>query len=249
MFPAESTQIPTGRRVETGEHVAALVHHADRRPLLADVGDVLGVEVDVRGLVDVPPLGDEPARSREDLDAAVLAVADVDVVLAIDPQAVGEVKLSGFLFPGFPPGVEQDALAREAVDPAVAVAVRDVQITRRCHHHLGRLVERSGRARRQLDVLGGARVGGLAAGAENHQGLAVQSVLQGHVVVAVGQVDHVIDDAETVGVGDGAAAPGAEVVAVAVEHDDGWILPLKRVDAVLRVGGHRAHLTEGPPAR
>ncbi len=134
------------------------------------------------------------------------------------------------------------------MDAAVAVPVRDVEIAGRRHHHLGRLVERPRRARGELDVLGGARVGRLAPSAENHQRLAVQGVLQGHVVIPVGQVDHVIDDAEAVGVGDGAAPPRAEVGAVSIEDDDGRVLPLEGVDAILGVGGHRAHLTEGPPA-
>src|SRR2546425_13362585 len=46
-------------RVEASQHLAALVENTDRRPYLADVGDLLRGNVDVRGTVDVAPLRDE----------------------------------------------------------------------------------------------------------------------------------------------------------------------------------------------
>src|SRR5262249_61963713 len=106
---------------EASQHLAALLHHADGRPLLAHVGDLLRVEGDVRRLDDVPPLGEELARPREDLDPAVLAVADVHLPLLVDPEAVRQMELAGLLLAGLAPGVEQRALAREPVHAAVAV--------------------------------------------------------------------------------------------------------------------------------
>src|SRR5262249_1513896 len=37
-----------------------------------------------------------------------------------------------------------------------------------------------------------------------------------------------------------------QIVAVTVEHENGWILPLKRVDAVLGIGGDGADRAERP---
>src|SRR5215510_2958730 len=53
--------VARARRVEAGEHLAAPIHDADRRPLLTDVGDLLLVEVDVGRLHNVAPLRDESA--------------------------------------------------------------------------------------------------------------------------------------------------------------------------------------------
>src|SRR5262245_62704602 len=113
--------------LEAREHLAALLQHADRWPLLADVGDLLRVEIDVGRLVDVTPLSQELARRREDLDAAVLAVADVHLALAIDPEAVRQVELARLFLAGLPPRIQQGPLAREPMHPAVAVAVCGVQ--------------------------------------------------------------------------------------------------------------------------
>src|SRR5439155_11311284 len=55
-----------------------------------------------------------------------------------------------------------------------------------------------------------------------------------------------VDDGDAVGIGDRATAPRAQIAAVAVEHDDRWILALEGVDAVARVGRHRADRTERP---
>src|SRR5438034_3802637 len=181
------------------------------------------------------------------LDPAVLAVADVDAALLVHPQAVREMELAGLHLAGRAPRRQQAALGLEAMDAAVAVAVRDVQVARRRRHHLGRLVERPGRARRKLDVLRGAGVGGLTALAQDHQRLAVQRELQRHVVVTIGEIDDVVVDGDPVRIGDGAAAPRSQVVAVAVEHDDGRILSLERVDAVLGISGDGADRAERPP--
>src|SRR5262245_60659337 len=48
--------VARARRVEAGQHLAAPIHDADRRPLLADVRHLLLVEIDVGRLHDVAPL-------------------------------------------------------------------------------------------------------------------------------------------------------------------------------------------------
>src|SRR5215510_1167333 len=156
------------------------------------------------------------------------------------------MELARCLLAGRPPRGDQGAVLREAVHPAVPVSVRDIEIAGRGGDHLGGLVERPGRARGKLDVLGRPRVRRLAARAEDHQGLAVQRELEGDVVVAIGQIDHVVDDGDPVWVPDGAVTPRGQIFAVAIEHDDRWILSLEGVDAVLRVGRDRTDLSPRP---
>src|SRR5262249_56907215 len=103
------------------------------------------------------------AGRREELDAAVLAVRDVDGAVRPHGQAVGEVELTRAAA-GFPPGLNQAAVGREAVDPGVAVAVRDVKVTRRPERQVGRVVERrAGPPGGPGIVAGRPRVGGPAA--------------------------------------------------------------------------------------
>ena len=71
--------------------VALLVHDNDRRFEVADVNGLVGVDVDIRGPVEIAPLRDIASFEREELDAAVLPVAYVDRALLVDPEAVGSV--------------------------------------------------------------------------------------------------------------------------------------------------------------
>src|SRR5262249_23726301 len=70
-----------------------------------------------------------PVR-REELEAAVLAVGDVDRAVLVHGQAMRDVKLARTA-PRLAPRLEQAAVRRETMDARVAVAVRDVEITRR----------------------------------------------------------------------------------------------------------------------
>ena len=75
--------------------------------------------------------------------------------------------------------------------------------------------------------------------------LAVQGERFRDRVGAVGRVDDIADDFQTMRVGDLATAPGAQVLAVAVENHDRRILALKDVNAVLRIRRHPADQPEG----
>src|SRR5467141_3217155 len=83
----------TRGRVEAREHLAVSIEDADGRPELADVGDLLGVEVNIGRAMDIAPLGNELAAPVEHLDAAVLPIADVHESLRVDPQAMRQVEL------------------------------------------------------------------------------------------------------------------------------------------------------------
>src|ERR1700720_289436 len=85
----------------------------------------------------------------------------------------------------------------------------------------------------------------LAARAELQQYLAVQGKRLRDRVGAIGGVDDVTDDFQTVRVGDLTAAPRTQVLALAVEHYDRRVLALKYVNAVLRIGRHPADQPEG----
>ena len=81
--------------------------------------------------------------------------------------------------------------------------------------------------------------------AQHLHGLAVEGVDQAGGGVAVGDVDDVVLNVEAVGEEEGAVAPGVLEVAVAVEDEDGRLLALEGVDAVLGVGGDGGDHGEG----
>ena len=81
--------------------------------------------------------------------------------------------------------------------------------------------------------------------AQHLDGLAVEGVDEAGGGVAVGDVDDVVLNVEAVGEEEGAVAPGVLQVAVAVEDEDGWLLALEGVDAVLGVGGDGGDHGEG----
>jgi len=63
------------------------------------------------------------------------------------------------------------------------------------------------------------------------------------------RVDGVADDFQTVRVGDLAAAPGSQILAIAVKDHDRRVLALKDVDPVLLVGRDPTDQPEGLPWR
>jgi hypothetical protein len=83
-----------------------------------------------------------------------------------------------------------------------------------------------------------------AALAQLQEGLAVQGKRLRDRVGAIGRVDDVVDDFQTMRVGDRAAAPGAQVLALAVEDQHRGILALEYVNAVLRICRHPANQAE-----
>ena len=131
------------------------------------------------------------------------------------------------------------------MDAGVAVAVGDVELAGGRRHQLGGVVEGAGGAGNEVAGDLAAGVGVAPVAAQHLHRLAVEGVDQAGGGVAVGDVDHVVLNVEAVGEEKGAVAPGVLQVAVAVEDENGRLLALEGVDAVLGVGGDGADHGEG----
>src|SRR6516162_2371095 len=213
--------------------------------LLGNVEIAVLAAADVVGAAHPGPLGEILAVRGEDLDALVRPVPDIELAVVIDGDRVRQVELASATA-RLAPRFDQPSVARKAMHAGVAVAVGHIEVAIGMGYHLGRMVERSGRALRQpvSDVAG---VGMPAALAELQERLAIQGERLGDRVGAVGGVDGIADDFQAMRVGDLAAAPGAEILAFAVKHYDRRVLALEDIDTVLRISRHPADQTEGFP--
>jgi hypothetical protein len=80
----------------------------------------------------------------------------------------------------------------------------------------------------------------LAGDAEGQQHLAVEGAVPDRVVAVVGQPQGLVGrHVDAVGAMEHALAPGAQEVAVAIQHDHRVLAPIERVDAILLVDAHR----------
>src|SRR5215213_9550797 len=93
------------------------------------------------GTMHVIPLGLESTLSVKHLDAMVLTVGNVNPAVLITANVVDDVELAR-LCAGFAPGEQQPAVRRVLVDPSIAVAVGDVQVSARGQSGVGAAVER-----------------------------------------------------------------------------------------------------------
>jgi hypothetical protein len=117
------------------------------------------------------------------------------------------------------------------VDAGVAVTVRDVEVVAvRRHRRVGATVKRFA-----------AHIGGRFAGdADGQQDLAVQRALANGMVSVVGQPDRVVRRHEhAVRPRENALAPGAQQVALAVEHAHRMLTAIEGVDVVVLVDADR----------
>src|SRR5216684_3328402 len=130
----------------------------------------------------------------EDLDTAVAAVRDVDIVLRVDRDAVRGVELAG-LIAGFSPGLEPVAVLVDFGDAGIDVAVADISVASRSPRDVGNLAEHAvdGRQRR-LDVFEGfgAFVGGFLLASKDHDDAAFGIKFDDHVRAFVGDPDVVV---------------------------------------------------------
>src|SRR6266851_4488289 len=116
--------------------------------LVADGGASIGIDGNIDG-----DDAKEFSISIEDLDAAVAAVRDVNIVVRIDRDAVRGVELAG-LVAGFAPGFEPVAVLVDFGDAGIHVAVADVGVAGSVPRDVGDLAEHSiERRKRRLDVL------------------------------------------------------------------------------------------------
>src|SRR3984893_13916331 len=136
------------------------------------------------------PLAQVVAVRREYLDALVRPVGDVELALGVEGDAVRQVELA-LAMARRAPRLDEPSVAGKAVHAGVAVAVGHVNVAVGVGDHLGRMIERAGRALRQ-PVGNVAGVGMLAALAELQDGFAVQRERLRDRVRAIGGVDDVV---------------------------------------------------------
>ena len=92
--------------------------------------------------------------------------------------------------------------------------------------------------------------GGLAADTQRPQHLPVQSTFSDRVVAIVGTINSIIrSHGDAVGPGEHSLAPGAEKVALAIEHDHRVLSPVEGVNVILGVGADGGNFFEAPSIR
>src|SRR5712664_3607128 len=174
--------------------------------LVADGGAGVGIDGTIYG-----DDAKEFSIGVEDLDAAIAAIGDVNVIARIDGDAMRCVELTG-LIAGFAPGLEPVSVFVDFCDARIDVAVSDVGAASGVPRDVGYLAEHSidGRKRR-LDLLErfGAFVGSFLLAAEDHDDAAFGIELDDHVRAFIRDPDVVVL-VDFDGVREG---PGVEVVA------------------------------------
>ena len=128
----------------------------------------------------------------EKLHAAVLAVGDEDRALAVDGDAVRDMKLSGTA-PRLSPREQQAAVRRKLVNAGVAIPVADVDVPVGGESHVRREMERRPRVadRAVIDACG-TSLRRAAGRAERQQQFAVRRELANGVVGVIGAVDRIV---------------------------------------------------------
>ena len=84
------------------------------------------------------------------MHASIGAVADVDPPIRCDQHAVRQVELTGCGLAWLAPGVDELAVARKPVHPAVAVAIGNVEIAGGARHEFGGVVKGTSRPRHEI---------------------------------------------------------------------------------------------------
>ena len=141
-FPAQTQiDVTTGVHRHTmgvadrpaGEHRPCAIANAGKCRLtvgflLNDVKDAVPVPGNIVRPAHARPHADESAVAGKNLHAPVAAVADVELFIGSDHKTVRQVKLAGPGLARLAPRLDELSLARKPVHPAVAVAVRNVEI-------------------------------------------------------------------------------------------------------------------------
>ena len=139
--------------LHAGEHISLSVADADIGGLagvflLGNVEIAVLAAGDVVGAAHAGPLAEVVALGREDLDALVRAVGDIELAVIVEGDAVRQVELA-LAIARRAPRFDEPAVARKAVHAGVAVAVGHVDVAVGVGHHLGRVIERPRRALRE----------------------------------------------------------------------------------------------------
>ena len=186
--------------------------------------------------VQVVPLRVILALPVEHLHAVVLAVGHIDPAVLVAADVVHDVECAG-IGARLAPGELQLAVWRILVHARVAVAVGDVDVALGRQRGVGAAVERIAAVHRR----------GLAGHADLQQELPFQRQPAHRVVAVVGAVDRVVRrDVHAVRPTEQTLAPGAQEVAVAVEHHHRVLAAREDVDVVLAVHADRGDLAVVP---
>ena len=191
-------------------------------PAVGDEKAIVGSDVHSEGGKTAEE-ADEFSVLIEDLDAVVLAVADVDESFGIDPDGVGEIEL-GFAGAFFAPGEFEFSFWIGADDPGVAVAVGDEYVA----------VLRKGDVSGLVEV---ARVCSFdVAFAESEERFAYRAEFNDGVVLVVSRPDGALRiAAQAVGRVEKVGAEGAEEFPLGREHKDGCLVAVEDEEVALAV--------------
>ena len=194
---------------------------------------------DAAGAVQIVPLRLVPAVAVENLDPMILAVGDVNPTVGVAGDVVRDVELTG-VGARAAPGQQHPPVGRVFVDTRVAVAIRNIDVALRRHGGMGAAVERlSAHVRSRFP-----------SSAQGEQNLAVKGALADRVVGIVGQPEGFIRRNEhTVRRGKQTLTPGAQEIAVAVEHDHRVFAAVEDIDIVPGIDTDSADLLERPAGR
>jgi len=214
---------PGSFRAEAVENLALEGHDEDF------IGSAVGDEKAIVGS-DVHSEGSKAAEEAdefsvlvEDLDAVVLAVADVDESFGIDPDRVGKIKL-GFAGAFFAPGEFEFSVSIGADDAGVAVAISDEDVTVLCKGDVGGLVE--------VACIGSFDI----AFAEGEKRFAGGAEFDDGVVFVVGCPDRALRiAAQTVGGVEEVGAEGANEFSGGCQHEDRCLAAVEDDEIALAV--------------
>src|ERR1019366_1529813 len=144
------------------EHLAVRIAYADISGfatvfLLRDIVIAVLPARDIIRAAHAGPHAEEVAVGREYLDALVRPIGHVELALGVDRDAVRQMELA-LGVARRAPRRDEPAVAREAVDAGVAVAVGHVNVAVGVGDHVGGVIERASRANREPGGPGAARV-------------------------------------------------------------------------------------------
>jgi len=172
------------------------------------------------------PLGEEFAVSVKYLNAAVVAVADIDLALGVHADRVWQIELSR-TFAFFAPLLEQLAVFGVFQDSEIAIAISDVKLAIGGNRDIG------------WPIIAIRSVASLAFGAEGQQQFAVGVKLEHLMIAGVSGPDVVVFvDAQAMRRLEMLVAPGTKEFAVGCENHDRIFAAMEDEDIVIGIGGH-----------
>ena len=114
---------------------------ADYPPQAGHINQSLAIDENIRRALHVRPLIKILTVGAEKLDAIVLSIGDQYPAIVGDAYPMGEIELSR-AGAGFPPGLDQITVCREAVDTRIPISVTDVKIAVGCNGNICGAVKR-----------------------------------------------------------------------------------------------------------